>query len=30
MDSARFYLGVGRSESAISDKDAARKYVALL
>ena len=30
MDSARFYLGVWRSESAISDKDAAKQYAALL
>ena len=30
MDSTRFYLGVWRSKSAISDKDAARQYEALL
>ena len=30
MDSARFYLGAWRSRSAISDKDAAKQYAALL
>ena len=30
MDSSRFYLGVWHSRSAISDKDAARQFAALL
>jgi hypothetical protein len=30
MNSARFYLGVWRSKSAVSDKDAARQYSDLL
>jgi hypothetical protein len=30
MSSARFYLGAWRSKSAISDKDAAKQYAALL
>jgi len=30
MDSARFYLGAWHSKSAISDKDAAKQYAALL
>lgn len=30
MDNSRFYLGAWRSKSAISDRDAAKQYAALL